>query len=172
MVSHVSRLYNMGGNAYIIQGNFNWAIGLSAAMGITAAIIFLIGRKKAFWCAKLSRDKCASERHFTGKYVFGSAAFIDVKVNIKSIWSLEWWACWFIVFFSQRDKRSDWTSKNLPLVCFRQYVFECQNDPMSLVPGIRLMAFFEVFMKAVGFILTNVFWPFVCPHLSGCNWVW
>ncbi|WP_392384947.1 SpoIIE family protein phosphatase [Marinomonas primoryensis] len=140
--------YKPNGGMHILLGDFT-GHGLSAAIGaLPLADIFFDWTKKGFLMRQIIPEINARLKGVLPANMFCSAAFIDVKVNNKSI---EVWNGGLpdLLFFSQAaDKPIRLTSKNLPLGVLPPDVFECQIDPMSFVPGDRLMAFSDGIYEA------------------------
>jgi CheY-like chemotaxis protein len=140
--------YKPNGGMHILLGDFT-GHGLSAAIGaLPLADIFFDWTKKGFLMRQIIPEINARLKGVLPANMFCSAAFIDVKVNNKSI---EVWNGGLpdLLFFSQAaDKPIRLTSKNLPLGVLSPDVFECQIDPMSFVPGDRLMAFSDGIYEA------------------------
>lgn len=141
--------YKPNGGMHILLGDFT-GHGLSAAIGaLPLADIFFDWTKKGFLMRQIIPEINARLKGVLPANMFCSAAFIDVKVNNKSI---EVWNGGLpdLLFFSQAaDKPIRLTSKNLPLGVLPPDVFECQIDPMSFVPGDRLMAFSDGIYEAL-----------------------
>jgi CheY-like chemotaxis protein len=140
--------YKPNGGMHILLGDFT-GHGLSAAIGaLPLADIFFDWTKKGFLMRQIIPEINARLKGVLPANMFCSAAFIDVKVNNKSI---EVWNGGLpdLLFFSQAaDKPIRLTSKNLPLGVLPPDVFECQIDPISFVPGDRLMAFSDGIYEA------------------------
>lgn len=133
--------YKPNGGMHILLGDFT-GHGLSAAIGaLPLADIFFDWTKKGFLMRQIIPEINARLKGILPPNMFCSAAFIDIKVNNKSI---EVWNGGLpdLLFFSQAESKPiRFSSKNLPLGVLPPDVFECQIDPMSFVPGDRLMVF-------------------------------
>lgn len=133
--------YKPNGGMHILLGDFT-GHGLSAAIGaLPLADIFFDWTKKGFLMRQIIPEINARLKSILPSNMFCSAAFIDIKVNNKSI---EVWNGGLpdLLFFPQNtDKPIRFPSKNLPLGVLSPDAFECQIDPMSFASGDRLMAF-------------------------------
>jgi len=133
--------YKPNGGMHILLGDFT-GHGLSAAIGaLPLADIFFDWTKKGFLMRQIIPEINARLKSILPSNMFCSAAFIDIKVNNKSI---EVWNGGLpdLLFFPQNTRKPvRFTSKNLPLGVLPADQFECQIDPMSFTPGDRLMAF-------------------------------
>ncbi|WP_369922569.1 PP2C family protein-serine/threonine phosphatase [Marinomonas polaris] len=141
--------YKPNGGMHILLGDFT-GHGLSAAIGaLPLADIFFDWTKKGFLMRQIIPEINARLKGILPSNMFCSAAFIDIKVNNKSI---EVWNGGLpdLLFFPQNaDRPVKLTSKNLPLGVLSPDTFECQIDPMSFVPGDRLMAFSDGVYEAL-----------------------
>jgi len=141
--------YKPNGGMHILLGDFT-GHGLSAAIGaLPLADIFFDWTKKGFLMRQIIPEINARLKSILPSNMFCSAAFIDIKVNNKSI---EVWNGGLpdLLYFSQTaDKPMRLASKNLPLGVLPADVFECQIDSMSFVPGDRLMAFSDGVYEAL-----------------------
>lgn len=141
--------YKPNGGMHILLGDFT-GHGLSAAIGaLPLADIFFDWTKKGFLMRQIIPEINARLKSILPSNMFCSAAFIDIKVNNKSI---EVWNGGLpdLLFFPQNtSKPVRFTSKNLPLGVLPPEQFECQIDPMSFTPGDRLMAFSDGVYEAL-----------------------
>ena len=141
--------YKPNGGMHILMGDFT-GHGLSAAIGaLPLADIFFDWTKKGFLMRQIIPEINARLKGILPSNMFCSAAFIDIKVNNKSI---EVWNGGLpdLLFFPQAaDKPIRFHSKNLPLGVLSSDAFECQIDPVSFKPGDRLMAFSDGVYEAM-----------------------
>ncbi|WP_394182249.1 SpoIIE family protein phosphatase [Marinomonas posidonica] len=133
--------YKPNGGMHLLLGDFT-GHGLSAAIGaLPLADIFFDWTKKGFLMRQIIPEINARLKSILPANMFCSAAFVDIKVNNKSI---EIWNGGLpdLLFFSQQSKApARFESKNLPLGILPPDVFECQIDPVTFVPGDRLVVF-------------------------------
>ncbi|KZN12927.1 fused response regulator/phosphatase [Marinomonas sp. TW1] len=133
--------YKPNGGMHLLLGDFT-GHGLSAAIGaLPLADIFFDWTKKGFLMRQIIPEINARLKSILPANMFCSAAFVDIKVNNKSI---EIWNGGLpdLLFFSQQSKiPARFESKNLPLGILPPDVFECQIDPVTFVPGDRLVVF-------------------------------
>ncbi|AEF53867.1 fused response regulator/phosphatase [Marinomonas posidonica] len=133
--------YKPNGGMHLLLGDFT-GHGLSAAIGaLPLADIFFDWTKKGFLMRQIIPEINARLKSILPANMFCSAAFIDIKVNNKSI---DIWNGGLpdLLFFSQQSKVPvRFESKNLPLGILPPDVFECQIDPVTFVPGNRLVVF-------------------------------
>jgi len=133
--------YKPNGGMHLLLGDFT-GHGLSAAIGaIPLADIFFDWTRKGFLMRQIIPEINARLKSVLPENMFCSAAFIDIKVNNKSI---EVWNGGLpdLLFFSQnKNKPLKLNSNNLPLGVLSPDMFECQIDTVSFVPGDRLVAF-------------------------------
>ncbi|QUX92812.1 response regulator [Marinomonas sp. A3A] len=141
--------YKPNGGMHILLGDFT-GHGLSAAIGaLPLADIFFDWTKKGFLMRQIIPEINARLKGILPSNMFCSAAFIDIKVNNKSI---EVWNGGLpdLLFLPQNaGKPVRFTSKNLPLGVLSADAFECQIEPMSFAPGDRLMAFSDGVYEAL-----------------------
>lgn len=141
--------YKPNGGMHLLLGDFT-GHGLSAAIGaLPLADIFFDWTKKGFLMRQIIPEINARLKSVLPSNVFCSAAFIDVKVNNKSV---EVWNGGLpdLLFFSEKQSTpTRLVSKNLPLGVLSPDVFECQIDMMSFTPGDRLLAFSDGVYEAL-----------------------
>lgn len=141
--------YKPNGGMHLLLGDFT-GHGLSAAIGaLPLADIFFEWTKKGFLMRQIIPEINARLQAVLPPNMFCSAAFIDIKVNSKSI---EVWNGGLpdLLFFSQdKGAPTRLVSKNLPLGVLSPDVFECQIDPVPFVPGDHLMAFSDGVYEAL-----------------------
>lgn len=141
--------YKPNGGMHILLGDFT-GHGLSAAIGaLPLADIFFEWTKKGFVMRQIIPEINTRLKGILPENMFCSAAFIDIKVNNKSI---EVWNGGLpdLLFFSQDlAKPIPLVSKNLPLGILSPEAFECQIDSMSFLPGDSLMAFSDGVYEAI-----------------------
>ncbi|MBR7888690.1 SpoIIE family protein phosphatase [Marinomonas sp. A79] len=141
--------YKPNGGMHLLLGDFT-GHGLSAAIGaLPLADIFFEWTKKGFLMRQIIPEINARLKSILPANMFCSAAFIDIKVNNKSV---EVWNGGLpdLLFFEQKsDSPRRLTSKNLPLGVLSAEDFECQIEAMSFVPGDRLMAFSDGVLDAL-----------------------
>ncbi|MCB5161968.1 SpoIIE family protein phosphatase [Marinomonas algarum] len=133
--------YKPNGGMHILLGDFT-GHGLSAAIGaLPLADIFFDWTKKGFLMRQIIPEMNARLKGVLPENMFCRAAFIDIKVNNKSV---EVWNGGLpdLLFFPQgADTPTRLSSKNLPLGVLSEEAFVCHIDPMSFTPGDHLMAF-------------------------------
>jgi len=141
--------YKPNGGMHLLLGDFT-GHGLSAAIGaLPLADIFFDWTKKGFLMRQIIPEINARLKGILPPNMFCSAAFIDIKVNNKSI---EIWNGGLpdLLFFSQEENKPvRFTSKNLPLGVLPPDVFTCQIDPISFSSGDRLMVFSDGVYEAL-----------------------
>jgi CheY-like chemotaxis protein len=141
--------YKPNGGMHLLLGDFT-GHGLSAAIGaLPLADIFFDWTKKGFLMRQIIPEINARLKSVLPSNVFCSAAFIDIKVNNKSI---EVWNGGLpdLLFFSENsDIPMRLASKNLPLGVLSPDMFESQIDLVSFTPGDRLMAFSDGVYEAL-----------------------
>ena len=141
--------YKPNGGMHLLLGDFT-GHGLSAAIGaLPLADIFFDWTKKGFLMRQIIPEINARLKSILPANMFCSAAFVDIKVNNKSI---EIWNGGLpdLLFFSQQSQVPQrFESKNLPLGILPPDVFECQIDPVTFVPGDRLVVFSDGVYEAL-----------------------
>ncbi|MEP3349730.1 MAG: fused response regulator/phosphatase [Marinomonas sp.] len=165
--------YKPNGGMHLLLGDFT-GHGLSAAIGaLPLADIFFDWTKKGFLMRQIIPEINARLKSVLPSNMFCSAAFIDIKVNNKSI---EVWNGGLpdLLFFSGNAQApTRLTSKNLPLGVLSPDVFECQIDLASFVPGDRLLAFsdgvYEAFDSAGNMFCNSVLQPLYAGEVQASN---
>ncbi|MBJ7536799.1 SpoIIE family protein phosphatase [Marinomonas transparens] len=141
--------YKPNGGMHLLLGDFT-GHGLSAAIGaLPLADIFFDWTKKGFLMRQIIPEINARLKSILPTNMFCSAAFIDIKVNDKTI---EIWNGGLpdLLFFSKNgDQPKRFNSKNLPLGVLSPDAFECFVDPVSFLPGDILMAFSDGVYEAL-----------------------
>lgn len=141
--------YKPNGGMHLLLGDFT-GHGLSAAIGaLPLADIFFEWTKKGFLMRQIIPEINARLKSILPANMFCSAAFIDIKVNNKSV---EVWNGGLpdLLFFAQQSHTPRrLSSKNLPLGVLSTEDFECQIEAMSFTPGDRLMAFSDGVLNAL-----------------------
>lgn len=141
--------YKPNGGMHILLGDFT-GHGLSAAIGaLPLADIFFDWTRKGFLMRQILPEINARLKNILPANMFCSAAFIDVKVNNKSIEIWNGGLPDLLFFPSAADKPVRFSSKNLPLGVLSPDAFECEIDPISFVPGDRLVAFSDGVYEAL-----------------------
>ncbi|BFM49314.1 SpoIIE family protein phosphatase [Marinomonas sp. THO17] len=141
--------YKPNGGMHILLGDFT-GHGLSAAIGaLPLADIFFDWTKKGFLMRQIIPEINTRLKTILPANMFCSAAFVDIKVNNKSI---EIWNGGLpdLLFFSQQSMAPQrFPSKNLPLGILHPDEFECQIDPITFIPGDRLVVFSDGVYEAL-----------------------
>lgn len=141
--------YKPNGGMHLLLGDFT-GHGLSAAIGaLPLADIFFDWTSKGFLMRQIIPEINARLKGVLPSNMFCSAAFIDIKVNNKSV---EIWNGGLpdLLFFSKDDNVPiRLASKNLPLGVLLPDAFECQIDTLSFNPGDRLIAFSDGIYEAL-----------------------
>jgi CheY-like chemotaxis protein len=141
--------YKPNGGMHILLGDFT-GHGLSAAIGaLPLADIFFEWTRKGFLMRQIIPEINARLKGVLPQNMFCSAAFIDIKVNNKSI---EVWNGGLpdLLFYSKNTNVPvKLVSKNLPLGVLLPDAFECKIDTLSFVSGDRLIAFSDGIYEAL-----------------------